>query len=155
MSTLYRVTSVIAATGMVAVALITVADVVARYALSAPIHSAMENISYFLALLIVAGYGLVTRDESHISVGILPELMPRFAVVERVITLLVTLGGTVLVTWLLYDQAHGHLRRGQMGETTGLPVGWILMGLVVLSCVAVLFAALNLARLRHRADLTA
>lgn len=76
LTTLYRIIAVISAVALVSLTLLTTADVVARYAMSAPIHAAMEGISYLLALLILAGYGLVTRDRTHIAVGILPEIFP-------------------------------------------------------------------------------
>lgn len=140
LTTLYRIIAVISAVALVSLTLLTTADVVARYAVSAPIHAAMEGISYLLALLILAGYGLVTRDRTHIAVGILPEIFPRIAKVERHVTALFTLGGTVLVTWLLWKQASSHLARGQMGETVPVPLGWIILGLTILSAAAILFA---------------
>jgi TRAP-type C4-dicarboxylate transport system, small permease component len=150
MSRLYRINAAIGAVSMAALVLVTVADVVARYALSAPIHTAMESISYMLALLVITGYALVTRDQSHISVGILAELVPGIARVERWVTAFATLAGTFLLTWLLYAQAHRHIANGQRGDTTGLPLGWVQMGLTILSTAAILFAVTNLLRLFWR-----
>ena len=139
----YRIIAYIAAFFMAAMMVVTVMDASGRYFFNAPLHGAIEYISYFLAILIVAGYALITRDRGHITVGVVAEFLPRkSARVERVVTALGTLAGCGFITWFLIKQGLSYQRTNRVGESTQMPLDWLVFALTAISVFAVLFAVL-------------
>jgi len=142
-ATFYKVIASIAAFCMAAMVLVTLLDATGRYFFSAPLHGAIEYISYLLAFLTMSGYALVTRDRGHIAVGVFADLFRGgMARLERVVTALATLAATGFITWFLIGQGLSYQRNSRISDTMHIPLAWLVFALAILAGFAVLFAAL-------------
>jgi TRAP-type C4-dicarboxylate transport system permease small subunit len=117
--------------------LLTTCDVVARYALNAPIRGAFELTEVSLVLLIYAGLPLVSRREAHVVVDLFESWMSvRVKQVLRVlgnVLCMVALGG---MSWLIYLRA---VRVANYGDTTSVlkmplaPVAFTIAALILVT----------------------
>jgi TRAP-type C4-dicarboxylate transport system permease small subunit len=117
--------------------LLTTCDVVARYALNAPIRGAFELTEVSLVLLIYAGLPLVSRREAHVVVDLFEAWMS--VTVKQVLRVLgnvlcmAALGG---MAWLIYLRA---VRVASYGDTTSVlkmplaPVAFTIAALILVT----------------------
>jgi len=117
--------------------LLTTCDVVARYALNAPIRGAFELTEVSLVLLIYAGLPLVSRREAHVVVDLFESWMSD--AVKKALRVLgnllctAALGG---MSWLIYLRA---VRVANYGDTTSVlkmplaPVAFTIAALILVT----------------------
>lgn len=146
-SRLYSLVEFIAGLCMASMMAVTIVDAIGRYVFDAPFPGAIEYVSYLLGLLVFAGYVLVTRDRTHIVVGMIAELLPRgYQRIEAIVSTAVTFAGCCLVVWLTIDQARRYGRSGIAGETSHIPVGALVWVFVIFAIIAAIAAFQNLRR---------
>ncbi|MEQ9811969.1 MAG: TRAP transporter small permease [Azospirillaceae bacterium] len=106
-----------------AMMVLTAVDVFMRYVMAAPIFGASEMIQFMLAIVILAGLALVSRDNEHIVVSLFEApLRRRFGRLYDGVVAFFNLAGSVLLTVLLVDHA------GLVGlfDQRSIVLGWPL-----------------------------
>jgi TRAP-type C4-dicarboxylate transport system permease small subunit len=135
---------------LIAMMLLTVVDVVGRYAFNHPIPGSSEVIEYLLATLVFGTLPIASGREEHIVVDILDFLFKGRA--KQVQQVLVHLAGAVclaFIGWRLVRQAlqfHGFGDVSQFLKLPYEPLAWFMAALSFLSAGIVLslfFAALR------------
>jgi TRAP-type C4-dicarboxylate transport system permease small subunit len=136
-----KFTILLGALCLVAMTLVTCAEVVRRYLFNAPIFGSAEMIQLLLGILVFAGMFAVTRDRGHVNVSLFePFLLRYFRRGYRSIFDVMTLVGTISVAailgWRTWDLIH-------YPETTvvlRLPMIWIIGSMTVLAGLAIVAA---------------
>ena len=123
---------------------LTVADVLGRYLLSAPVAGATELTELLLAAVVFLGLPAAALDGDHISVDVLTSRLPQSAArhLDLVVSI-VSAGVLTLVAWRLWligDQIAGY---GGTTPTLKLPVAPLGYGLGVLCLVAAVITLLH------------
>lgn len=139
---LARVSAAAAVIGLFLMMALTFADVIWRYFLNAPIAGATEYISFLLAIVLYAGLPVVTRQDSHIKVGVLVTRLPAILQkAENIISPAVTLGMTALVAYITFRQAEILRESGALTPYLDMPVSPVVYAAGIFSLIAALFAA--------------
>ena len=137
-----RALLVIVATIMFAMMALTFVDVFARYLFAAPIPGAFEIIQFMMALVIFCALPVVTRKESHITVGLFEAFMVgRVGWVRRLGVLLFSALVVLLLAYQMWRQGD-QLREGQ--HITGfleVPIAPIAYAMSVLSWITLIVLA--------------
>ncbi|MBO8140722.1 MAG: TRAP transporter small permease [Firmicutes bacterium] len=126
---------------LLALMLLTVADVTGRYVFNRPITGAYELTGLMTAVAVFFGFGYAHARKEHITIDL---LYSRLGVKPRrlfdIFAMTVTLGVLLLLVWALYEHA-GRTARG--GHTTSVlelpvaPVVWLcVMGAISYSLAA-------------------
>ncbi len=133
---------------------LTFSDVVGRYFFNSPISGATEIISFLLGLTIFSAFPLITRNRSHITVGLFEQFFHgRIRYLQRLFVLLVTIGVVVFVAWLMFDQARTMYEDGTLTEYLDLPEAPIVFSFAVLMALAAfIFLSVIWGYLRHGGD---
>jgi TRAP-type C4-dicarboxylate transport system permease small subunit len=129
----------VGALGLVAMAAVTLADIVGRAAFRLPIPGVVEIVELALACSTFAGIALAFLRGEHVAVDLL-ERAP------RALRLLLDAVVAVLVARLLGDDVADALAFGDATAVLGLPLAWSL------SAIVAGFAASALALLARGAD---
>ena len=140
----------ISAVLLFAMMLLVTLDVAGRYLLNAPIAGSFEVTQFLLALLIFAALPVVTRDDTHISVSLVENLLKgRARFVQRLFVLLVdavALGVIAWRTWIGGNQlAEGQQVTGYL-EWPLAPLAYamaILAGIAFLTVLAMIWTHLR------------
>ena len=124
---------------------ITAIDVVGRYFLGQPIKGSFDLIEVLMAVSVFWFMPLVSRDDSHISVGVLRSRPDsaldgfRRAAIELCCS--VTSG---IVAWQLLRSALGSMRHAEVSLIIGIPKGPVVM---VCAAISLLMMLAHLVRL--------
>ncbi|MCD8330914.1 MAG: TRAP transporter small permease [Oscillospiraceae bacterium] len=146
---LSRISSILAYAGYLLMILITVVDVVLRYAINSPILGSYEIIQYLLLVSTFASFSYCQMLRGHIQVTMILRTLPR-----RMVFILYTLTGiltTAIMAFVGYaasQQALYAMSKGLVTDTLGFPTApfiWIecvCMFIFALAClVDVLYSA--------------
>lgn len=141
MTFIRKFTIVLGAFCLVAMTLVTCAEVVMRYFFSRPIFGSAELTQLLLGVLVFAGMFAVTRDRGHVNVSLFePFLLKYFRRGYRslfdVCTLIGVLAVAIILGWRVWDLTH-------YPETTvvlRLPMIWIVGAMTALAFLAVVAA---------------
>jgi TRAP-type C4-dicarboxylate transport system permease small subunit len=146
-----RALGVIAAATLFAMMALTFVDVIGRYGFHHSIFGAAEIIEYLMMAAVFAGLAIVTAKDEHITVTLMEPLITRLmARPQRWMSVAMSAGCTLLVSWQLFDHALDLLRSGKRTPVLELPQ-WILPMLgAALSLAGLLLFVLALARSRAR-----
>jgi TRAP-type C4-dicarboxylate transport system permease small subunit len=124
----------IAATTLLFVMLITCADVVGRYLFNNSIDGVTELTEIGLAVMIFAEMPIITWRGGHVVVDILDRLLGVMAVkVLGLIAALVIATSFYGVGLRIFELAERALRRGVVTEYLGMPTGYIIQYIAVMS----------------------
>lgn len=124
--------------------MITVVDIIGRSVFNAPILGSVEVTQVSLAVMVVCAFPLIVHDESHISVDLLDNIIPRWLAPWR--QLCVHLMSAVvlsLLTWQLYKYAARAFRYGDVTEFLRIPIGYVLAVMAFMGAVSVLVCLLR------------
>ncbi|MDX5401785.1 MAG: TRAP transporter small permease [Rhodobacterales bacterium] len=134
-----RMLEALMAAFLLAMALITGADVVGRYFLNAPIPGGYEIVQYLMALSVFAALPLATRADGHLTISLFTDrLQGRRKRVHRVVVLLVSSMTLAFLAWRMGEQAAVLARRQMTSGSLGLPlapIAWTMTALAWLSVV--------------------
>ena len=116
--------AVVAAAVLVAMMMLTVADVVGRYFFSRPIKGTWELVGLLLICAGTWGLAYCQAQKAHISITIMQGLFSRRAwAVLSAVACLIGLCGFFLISWqsFLLAKKYYLLTRGNVTDTLGLP----------------------------------
>lgn len=132
---------------LMAMMLITVVDVIGRYALRQPVPGAYELVELTLAVVIFMALPLVCLKDEHIAVTLLIE---RFAArtrqVHAGIVSMLCAGVLAVVAWRLYAHAAQLASYGEVTVFLRLPkgpIGYTMAALSALGAVALVVVAID------------
>jgi TRAP-type C4-dicarboxylate transport system permease small subunit len=127
---------VIVATLLMAMMLITVVDVVGRYALQRPLPGAYELVELMLAIIIFMALPLVCLKDENITVTILIEnFSDRVRQIHAGVVSLLCAGVLLIVAWRLYGHAAQLASYGDVTMFLRMPKGPIGYTMAVLSAL--------------------
>lgn len=134
-----RLLEAVMATFVLAMAVITVIDVIGRYFFNAPMAGGYEIVQYLMALSVFAALPLATRAEGHLTIDLFTgRLRGRTKRVHRVVILIVSTVIIAFLAWRMGVQA-GHMARGN--ATSGAmgfplaPLAWVMTALAWLAAL--------------------
>jgi len=138
MGLIRKLTILLGAFCLVAMTLVTCAEVVMRYAFNNPIFGSTEMIQMLLGILVFSGMFAVTRDRGHVNVSLFePFLLKRFRRGYRSIFDVMTLIGVVaifgILGWRTWDLTH----YPETSVVLRLPMVWIVGAMAVLAGLAI------------------
>lgn len=136
-----RLTIGLGALCLVAMTLVTCAEVVMRYFFNSPIFGSAEMIQLLLGVLVFSGMFAVTRDRGHVNVSLFePFLLRHFRRGYRSIfdamTLVGVVGVTLVLGWRLWDLTH----YPETSVVLRVPMIWIVGAMTVLAGLGIVAA---------------
>jgi TRAP-type C4-dicarboxylate transport system permease small subunit len=138
---------VIVAVLLMAMMLITVVDVIGRYALKQPVPGAYELIELSLAIVIFMALPLVCLKDENITVTLLIEhLSRRVRQIHAGVVSLVCAGVLAVVAWRLYAHAAQLAAYGDVTMFLRLPrgpIGYTMAALSALGAIATVVLAID------------
>lgn len=109
--------------------LLSFVDVIGRYGFHASVFGASEMISWLMVLVIFGGIAVVTREDAHITVGLLDGVLGRhMAATARWARHLFVLGCYGILTGILWQLALSGLHSGRGTAVLGIPM-WTFSGM--------------------------
>ena len=132
---------------MFLVAVVMFADVVGRYVFNTSIEGGFEIIGFLLGILLFSAYPLITRDEEHITVGLLDNFFHGWAKKIRDVGVLI---GSIAVigfmTFRLWSEAEVLRVDGEIGEYLDIevwPFSYIIAGLSLVAALVLIRPLIN------------
>lgn len=117
---------------LIAMASITMIDVVGRYFLNTPLQGGYEIVQYLMALAVFAALPLTTRSEGHLTISLFTDRLTGMAQrVHHVFVLAVSAMALALIAWRMSEQAAVMARSKAMSGSLGqplAPIGWTMAG---------------------------
>lgn len=135
------ITITVGAIGLVAMVLITCAEVVLRYFFNSPIFGSAEMIQMLLGLVVFAGMFAVTRDRGHVNVSLFEPFLLRhfrhgYRSIFDVMSLIGTVGIAGILGWRVWDLTH----YPETSIVLRLPMIWIIGAMTFLAVLAIIGA---------------
>ncbi|MCJ7873246.1 TRAP transporter small permease subunit [Phaeobacter sp. J2-8] len=141
-----KATIILGAMALVAMVVITCAEVILRYFFNSPVFGSAEMIQMLLGVVVFGGMFAVTRDRGHVNVSLFePLLLKHFRRGYRGIFDVMTLVGTVgvagILVWRVWDLTH----YPENSIVLRLPMIWIIAAMAGLAALAIVaaFAAMR------------
>ena len=139
-----------AAAVLMALMLLTCADVAGRYLFNSPVWGAFELTEMMLAALIFAALPLVSLRNEHVTVDLFDPVTPDWVLrTQHVVAYLIGFACTAYLAWRLWIRAGNLLAAGETTAQLKLTMAWLAYGMAVLMAISSL-AMLILARRRPR-----
>ncbi len=140
-----KFTVVIGALCLVAMVIVTCAEVFMRYFLSSPIYGSAEMTQLFLGILVFAGMAPVARDRGHVNVSLFEPFFEKYLkrayqLIYDIFALLGVTGVALILGWRVWDLTH----YPESTVVLRMPMIWIVGGMFVLACLAIMGAFLAL-----------
>ena len=136
----------VAAVVLMALMVLTCADVAGRYLFNAPIWGAFELTEMMLAALIFAGLPLVSLRNDHVTVDLFDPLTPDWLFrIQHVIACAIAVVCTTYLAWRLWVRADSMVAAGETTAQLKITLGWltyamsVLMGLTAVAFFIVAF----------------
>lgn len=118
-----KVASIIATIALVAMMLLTVADVIGRYCLNSPIIGVNELIGVSLVLAGTWGWGYCQMQKLHVRVDIILGRLPLKAqTIIKIVAYIIGFTGFSLICWRALLLAVDYFSRGRAGTTDILKI---------------------------------
>lgn len=139
-----------AAAVLMALMLLTCADVAGRYLFNSPVWGAFELTEMMLAALIFAALPLVSLRNEHVTVDLFDPVTPDWVLrIQHVVACLIGFACTAYLAWRLWIRTGNLLAAGETTAQLKLTMAWLAYGMAVLMAISSL-AMLILARRRPR-----
>jgi TRAP-type C4-dicarboxylate transport system permease small subunit len=141
MQLIRKLTIILGALGLIAMIVITCAEVTMRYFFNSPIFGSAEMIQLLLGFVVFSGMFAVTRDRGHVNVSLFePFLLKHFRRGYRSIFDTMSLIGTIAIAgilgWRVWDMIH----YPETSLVLQIPMIWIVGGLTILAALAIVSA---------------
>lgn len=118
-----RLAAYVAQVALVAMMLLTVADVCGRYFLNRPIVGTFEIVGFLLVCAGTWGWGYCQMEKRHISISFITERFPRKAQdILSILGYLIGLVGFSVICWRVFLMAEGYISMSQGGTTITLGI---------------------------------
>jgi C4-dicarboxylate transporter DctQ subunit len=145
----------IAAAVLAALALMTFADVVARYLFNRPFIFSVEVTELAMGLIVYFGVGLTTHERAHVSVDVLTlRASERGRALLELVTGLLALGFLGLMIWRLWLRAGALFAAGDQTQVWAIPLWPVAYAMAAAAALLFTGVALHtlaaLTRLAHR-----
>lgn len=116
---------------------ISIADVIARYAMNAPIYGAAEMIAHCLVLTVFSAMPIVSAERRHITVDLLEASMPQPVVLgtNRVLDL-VSAGALFVLAYAINQLGVDFHDLGDVSVELSIPKHFVAFGISAMSCLA-------------------
>jgi len=141
-----------AAAVLMALMLLTCADVAGRYLFNSPVWGAFELTEMMLAALIFAALPRVSLRNEHVTVDLFDPVTPDWLLrIQHVAACLIGFACTAYLAWRLWIRAGNLLDAGETTAQLKLTMAWLVYGMAALmgiSAVAMLVLAARRPR-RH------
>ena len=119
--------------------MLTVVDVIARYAFNRPLRGAFEVTELLLLVLIFAGLPLVTLLDDHITVDLLDPLVPdRLFRIQHAGVCLIGFVATAYLAWRLWLRAVGMDDAGETTAQLKFKLAYLTYGMSILMALTAL-----------------
>lgn len=114
----------VAAVFLALIAVVTFADVFARYVFFKPFSFTVELTEFSMALIVFLAVGLVTHDDAHINVDVVTLRLPQKArAILSMVVNAVALVYLAIMIWRLWIQAFYLLSKDDRTQIWGFPYG--------------------------------
>jgi TRAP-type C4-dicarboxylate transport system permease small subunit len=151
-----RLLGLIAGAALFAMMALTFVDVIGRYGFHHSIFGAAEIIEQLMIVTVFAGLAVITARNEHITVSLMDDLIARhFAAAQRWVSVSISVGCTLLITWQMFEHGFDLLRSGKRTAVLDLPQWMQPMSAAVLSLAGLALLAVAVARSRGRLGATA
>ena len=118
--------------------LLTVADVLLRYFLSAPITGSTEITEFMMVIVVFPALAWCALTGKHVRVDLLVSyLPPRVQAIFSIITLLAALGTYIIITWQSFLESAVVNRQTSFLQLPFTPFYWVMSGGLALFCLAI------------------
>lgn len=141
-----------ASLSLIAMTLITVVDVCARYLFNRPIYGSGEMIQYLLAIAVFSGLFIVNQEKGHVSVTLLEGLFVKYIpktydFVFHLVSLLGLMGINAILAWQFFD----YLQYPETSIVLGIPLNGVIALMLIFGMLSLVGAlqALVLGVRRH------
>ena len=142
-----------AAAVLMALMLLTCADVAGRYLFNSPIWGAFELTEMMLASLIFGALPLVSLRNEHVTVDLFDPVTPDWLLqIQHVVACVVGFACTAYLAWRLWIRAGNLLAAGETTAQLHITIAWLAYAMAVLmglSAAAMLILALRRPRRHH------
>lgn len=126
----------IAGTALFAMMALTFVDVIGRYGFHKSIFGAAEIVEFLMIVTVFAGLAFITAKNEHITVTLMEPLIGRtIATPQRWISIAMSVGCTLLITWQMYEHGVDLLQSGKRTAVLDLPQWVQPMSAAILSLV--------------------
>lgn len=141
MTVIRKITILVGSVCLVAMILVTCAEVLMRYFFNSPIFGSSEMIRLLLGVLVFSGMFAVTRDRGHVNVSLFePLLLRHFRRGYRSIFDVMTLAGVIAITAILGWRSWDLIQYPETTVVLRLPLIWIIGAMTVLAALAIIAA---------------
>tara|TARA_B100000614_G_scaffold96602_1_gene87265 strand:- start:280 stop:804 length:525 start_codon:yes stop_codon:yes gene_type:complete len=145
------VLAILAGTGLLAMMILTFADVIGRYGFHHSIFGTAEYVEFLMVVTIFAGVAFVSAHNEHITVSIFEGWYSRrFPNLQRWAVLAVTLIVYALMTFALYRHALSLYESGKMTAVLSQPQWLMPMAAALFSSFGVALFAIAIIRAKGR-----
>lgn len=148
------VANVLSLAGLVAMTIVTVADVAGRYLFNRPLPGALELSELLMVFLVFGAFAITELRNGHVDIDVVVNKMPaRARACSETFAAILSTVFWGAITWRTALHAHNVWRAGETTPNLGLPIGpfvWVAAAgtlLFTLALVARVAAALR--RLTH------
>lgn len=147
-----------ASLSLIAMTLITVVDVVARYFINRPIYGSGEMIQYLLAIAVFSGLFIVNQEKGHVSVTLLEGLFVKYIpktydFLFHLVTVLGLLGINAILVWQFID----YRAYPETSVVLGIPLNVVITLMLIfglLSLIGAFYAVVMDVRLHRQGQTT-
>lgn len=133
----------LAATALAIMMIVTVADVLLRYALNRPIRGSYELVEAMLVVFVFHGIAATFFNRSNIVIDLIDSFVGRSAVLWLArLSDIASIGGLLLLIWAMWGQADLAWQYGDRKLELGLPI-WVLWGVALVGMAGAVIAAIG------------
>lgn len=130
-----------ASLSLIAMTLITVVDVCARYLFNRPIYGSGEMIQYLLAIAVFSGLFIVNQEKGHVSVTLLEGLFVKYIpktydFVFHLVSLLGLMGINAILAWQFLD----YLQYPETSIVLGIPLNGVIALMLIFGMLSLVGA---------------
>lgn len=123
----------VAAVTLMALMIVTCVDVFGRYFFNSPLTGSTELTEMSLAILVFAGFPVISWRNDHVVVDILDKFVPLSADFFR--TVLINVVCAVALVYIgqnVYKLGLRSLKYGEVSEYLAIPTGWVIVLIAVM-----------------------
>jgi tripartite ATP-independent transporter DctM subunit len=140
-----RVIAILAVGGMLALALLTVADIALRFFFNAPITGLFEAAQLLMAVIVIAALPVGIMERNHVTIDLFEGLLgPRWSKMGEAIGAVCLLVFIAVLAWRFGIHAERLMRRGDTTMIVGIPIApfWWAVAAIIGACALLQIVAL-------------
>lgn len=152
LDTVCRWMGYVSAAVIIILMLLVVADVAGRYFFNNPITGASELACFLVIIIVFPALAWAALTDKHVKVDLLiARFPPRVQVIVDIITLLLTLGTYVVITWRSVLESMAVYDKTSLLRLPHAPFYWVMTVGLFIFCISILALVIkNIAEARKR-----